>query len=146
MTRRVKEVHVHPFYDQKSISGGKSLVYDFALIEVDPPMFPFSNHTRPICLPPRNTWGDNFYGRFTWVTGYGRTEGIEIKGKNQAACQTMIGKLQVIPNDDAKCSNIMKFPKGNYKMSQSVKWSKLQVQDSFSSDVCLSSRNGCKSR
>lgn len=85
-------------------------IYDFALIEVSQALFPFSKQLRPVCLPSKYHWKDSdFVGAYGTVSGYGRVEKVRIEKKEQNACETMVGFLRVINNDDAKCQKVKKL-------------------------------------
>ena len=59
---------------------------------------------KPIKLPPKKWWKNDFIGAPVDVTGYGRVESVKIRGKDQTSCQTMIGYLTVKSPYNRVCS------------------------------------------
>jgi len=111
--RKVRRVHVHPTYRAKQGKGKENMpIYDFALIEVRR-SFKFGEKIRPICLPGRNDWKTRtkkYTGEITTVTGYGRTEKIEIEGRDQTSCQLLKADLQVMPFENETCFKMSAHP------------------------------------
>ena len=99
-TRRVRQVLVHPRYHKKNIKP----YYDAALLRVMRRMDFSTRYLKPINLPPKKQWENDFVGAHVEVTGYGRVESVKVQGKDQTACQTMLGHLQVKDPYDRVCS------------------------------------------
>ena len=105
-TRRVRQVYVHPRY-YKTKKGVPH--YDAALLRVMRPMDFSSRYLKPISLPSlsenreRESGKNDFVGKIVEVTGYGRVESVNVRGKDQTACQTMLGHLKVMDPYDPVC-------------------------------------------
>ena len=116
MTRLAKHVIYHPKYRGKIGNTARDMpIYDFALIEVDVPMYPFHKKMQPICLPPEMFWykiwpPEKFVGYWASGMGYGRVESEKIKGKDQTACQALKADLRVIDSKDPRCSIVISSP------------------------------------
>ena len=118
--RRVKEVYIHPKYSRKP-DGIKNPTkeqmprFDFALLEAHKPMFKyhqnfnfkFETRVRPICLPAsKHLRRSQFLNQISTVSGYGRTEAIKIRWKNQTSLRLIQTDLQIIGTRDKKCSKV----------------------------------------
>ena len=119
-TRRVRQVYVHPRYHKR----GLKVHYDAALLRVMRPMDFSSRYLKPISLPslPKNRERENdFVGKIVEVTGYGRVESVNVRGKDQTACQTMLGHLKVMDPYDPVCAKgRVRLTFTIYRVSQQV--------------------------
>ena len=66
----------------------------------------FGIYLKPIDLPPKSLWKFPFYKMPVTVYGYGRVEQERIEGKDQTACKTMMGDLNVKHHLHPFCSRV----------------------------------------
>ena len=60
---------------------------------------------KPICLPTRSMWNNDFISINTTVSGYGRTEPLPIESRDQTACRLQKVDMHVV--NDTACQKVI---------------------------------------
>ena len=60
---------------------------------------------KPICLPTRSMWNNDFINMKTTVSGYGRTEPVPIESRDQTACRLEKVDMHVVGGK--ACENVI---------------------------------------
>ena len=61
---------------------------------------------KPVCLPEERYWYNYFVGENTTVSGYGRVDQVEVKGRDQTSCRLMKANLLVQPSHEETCNRV----------------------------------------